>query len=128
MRMPVDADVAGILARAPRHAAEVAEQRGRLMLGVGAFELEAGAQKGIAAAGIEQIARAELLYAAVDRACLQQRLFAVERDLLHADLFACIHARRARALEQHLVELRTRHLEGEIGLGIERVRKKRNVL
>lgn len=95
---------------------------------IGAFELEAVAQKGVAATGIEQIARAELLHATICRACLQHRVLAVEGDLLHADLLACIHAHRTRTLEQHMVELRTRHLEGEIGLGIERVRKTERVV
>src|SRR3546814_10814622 len=103
----MDADVAGVAAGAAFDAAVVAEHRRRLVARVLALELELAAEEGVAAAGVDHVARAEGQRIAVGALRMHQRRAAVgaELDALHLDLLARIDAVLARVLEQHLVEL-----------------------
>src|SRR3546814_5676031 len=69
----IDADVAGVAAGAAFDAAVVAEHRRRLVARVLALELELAAEEGVAAAGVDHVARAEGQRIAVGALRMPQR-------------------------------------------------------
>src|SRR3546814_14723890 len=73
----IDADVAGVAAGAAFDAAVVAEHRRRLVARVLALELELAAEEGVAAAGVDHVARADGQRIAVRPLRLPQRRAAV---------------------------------------------------
>src|SRR3546814_15179725 len=76
----IDADVAGVAAGAAFDAAVVAEHRRRLVARVLALELELAAEEGVAAAGVDHVARAEGQRIAVGAPRMHQRRAAVGAD------------------------------------------------
>src|SRR5690606_27262267 len=121
------ADVAGIFAGPALDTGVVAEQCRRCMPGVAAFQAEPGPEERVAAAGVDEIARLEPQRAIV-AARMYQRRASIQLDPIDPDAVACVHALRARVVEQQLVELRTLDVEGKAGAVTERALEREAVV
>src|SRR3546814_16101346 len=86
------------------------------------LELELAAEEGVAAAGVDHVARAEGQRIAVGAPRMHQRRAAVgaELDALHLDLLERLDAVLARVFEQHLVALLALAVVGVVALGVQR--------
>ena len=115
---PVDRDVARALALVALGAAEMAEHGGAVVLGVAPLDAEAIGQKGVAARGIDQVARLPALGAPAVVLGLDAyragpaTAIALELDAAHAAAFDHLRAHARGVTDQDLVELGAPHLVG----------------
>ncbi len=112
----MDGDVAVLLAREGRDAVEMAVERGGVVVRVARLGAHGAREEGVAARGVDDVARAEGVHGAVLRPRRDAMPFLrVERDVEHAHAFPRIRTGGARAAEQHLVELAAADL---VGVGV----------